>query len=248
MTPLITEFVADIYRESRGSVDPADLMWFDGSTVPESISMSSAVLENPLPFKYTAFVCQTAIEPIAKVMVLLSSAPPIKVDGIVCHTFLKSVKTGNITRLPDFYYRVDDGEIKVVYFTLEGKKVREIDPDDLDGKDKQSVDTTIAVIANLLDSLNNGGISYAPTKRSNHIKRLRHGKVPFFDWKTVVIEPRSPKGEHQGGTHASPRLHDRRGHWRHMKKSGKKVWVRDCKVGDPSRGIIFHDYQMKDAA
>ena len=30
--------------------------------------------------------------------------------------------------------------------------------------------------------------------------------------------------------------------------SGKRVWVRDCKVGDPSRGLVFKDYKIKDAA
>ena len=61
--------------------------------------------------------------------------------------------------------------------------------------------------------------------------------------KTGKIEPPKPKGESQGGTHASPRLHDRRGHWRNT-RSGKRVWVKQCKVGDPSKGSVFHDYRF----
>jgi len=248
MTPLINEFVSDIYQNSGGNLDPADLMWFDASgIITETISLSAEVLDNPLPFQYTAFVCQTVVEPLAKVLVMLSSNPPIKVDGIICHAFLKSVKTGQVVRLPDFYYKVKDGEVDVTYFIVEGKKIREISHEELDEQSHEYTNTTAAIIGKFLESLSQGSQYYVPAKRPNHLKRLRQGKVPMFDWKTVVIEPSKPKREHQGGTHASPRLHDRRGHWRVMKKSGKKVWVRNCKVGDPSRGIIFHDYKMKDA-
>ena len=27
---------------------------------------------------------------------------------------------------------------------------------------------------------------------------------------------------------------------------GRIVWVRPCKVGDASRGTVFHDYQVKE--
>ena len=69
--------------------------------------------------------------------------------------------------------------------------------------------------------------------------RRTHGK-------TVVIEPTKPKGDAQGGTHASPRWHERRGHWRTMKKTGKKVWVKNCEVGDKTIGAVFHDYKLKE--
>ncbi len=61
------------------------------------------------------------------------------------------------------------------------------------------------------------------------------------DW----IEPPKPRSEGKGATHASPRLHDRRGHLRRL-ASGKNVWVKSCKVGDASKGAIFHDYAIKE--
>ena len=61
------------------------------------------------------------------------------------------------------------------------------------------------------------------------------------------IEPSKPKNDPQGGTHASPRWHERRGHWRTM-KSGKKVWVKNCEVGDKTLGAVFHDYKIKEVA
>lgn len=61
--------------------------------------------------------------------------------------------------------------------------------------------------------------------------------------RTVIIEPSQAKAHPTGGTHASPRLHDRRGHLRRL-RGGKNVWVRPCKVGDASLGAVFHDYEV----
>lgn len=74
-------------------------------------------------------------------------------------------------------------------------------------------------------------------------KRRRKGKKPLFDWHTVTIEPAAPKADPQGGHHASPRKHDRRGHWRTM-RSGKKAWVKNCVVGSAALGVVFKDYKV----
>jgi len=47
----------------------------------------------------------------------------------------------------------------------------------------------------------------------------------------------------RGGTHASPRWHIRRGHWRTL-GDGRRVFVRECEVGDQSRGAVLKDYRM----
>lgn len=46
------------------------------------------------------------------------------------------------------------------------------------------------------------------------------------------------------GTHASPRWHVRRGHWRQL-GDGRRVFVRECQVGDASRGGVVKDYQVQ---
>lgn len=46
------------------------------------------------------------------------------------------------------------------------------------------------------------------------------------------------------GTHASPRWHVRRGHWRQIGE-GRRVFVRECQVGDLSRGGVVKDYQVE---
>jgi hypothetical protein len=84
---------------------------------------------------------------------------------------------------------------------------------------------------------------YAPEPKSNNAKRLRQGKPPLFSWHTVLIEPTKQKFPHQGGTHATPRQHDVRGHW--VNRNGKRFWRKPHKRGDASLGIVFHDYKIK---
>ena len=75
-------------------------------------------------------------------------------------------------------------------------------------------------------------------------RRLKaQGKPLQYEWKTIEIGIVKPRKAHQGGTHAPPRLHERRGHLRNL-KSGKQVWIKSCKVGDASRGTVFHDYTV----
>jgi hypothetical protein len=45
------------------------------------------------------------------------------------------------------------------------------------------------------------------------------------------------------GTHASPRLHWRRGHIRHL--SDRTTWVRPTLVGGDEGGTVLHDYRVK---
>lgn len=49
----------------------------------------------------------------------------------------------------------------------------------------------------------------------------------------ITRDPTPASGD-QGGTHASPTPHDRRGHWRTYKASGKRVWINECKVNGGS--------------
>lgn len=52
-----------------------------------------------------------------------------------------------------------------------------------------------------------------------------------------------------GGSHASPRWHLRRGHWRRL-ADGRRVFVRECEVGEIARGGVIKDYHVatRDAA
>lgn len=102
-------------------------------------------------------------------------------------------------------------------------------------------------IEDFLLSLKSEQTAYIPKAKPSLInsKRAAKGKGPaLFDWHTVVITPTQASSTPQGGTHASPRAHDRRGHWR-KHPSGKHVWVKSCRVGDASLGVVFKDYEVK---
>ena len=76
-------------------------------------------------------------------------------------------------------------------------------------------------------------------------KRIARGEEPLNSYTTVTIDVDAVHRatERHGGTHASPRLHWRRGHKRHL-PDGKTTWVRACLVGDPFAGTVSHDYAL----
>lgn len=75
-------------------------------------------------------------------------------------------------------------------------------------------------------------------------KRIAKGKEPFQTYHVLDVPHRSDKGPAQGGTHASPRFHLRRGHIRRL-PTGRTTWVRPSAVGDPSRGSVRADYRVR---
>ena len=76
-----------------------------------------------------------------------------------------------------------------------------------------------------------------------HRPKLAGAGIRGWTWHQVEIVPERlvRTSEPQGGTHASPRWHVRRGHWRQL-ADGRRVFVRACEVGDPERGGVIKDY------
>jgi hypothetical protein len=102
-----------------------------------------------------------------------------------------------------------------------------------------------AIVTMFYASLDMKVQAYVPTPHKANASRAKRGLKPLYDWNTVVIEPSKPKNEPQGGTHATPRRHQVRGHWRTY-KSGKRGWVKECWKGDASKGAVFKDYKIKE--
>jgi hypothetical protein len=71
--------------------------------------------------------------------------------------------------------------------------------------------------------------------------RQKRGKQPLFSYWTLHLTTKSASGEPLGGTHASPRVHLRRGHPRQY-APGKYTWVQPHAVGNKSLGIVHKDY------
>lgn len=76
--------------------------------------------------------------------------------------------------------------------------------------------------------------------------RLAREGLRGWVWRQVTIDPARLRAatEPQGGTHASPRWHIRRGHWRQL-ADGRRVFVRQCEVGDPTIGGVVKDYAVE---
>ena len=75
--------------------------------------------------------------------------------------------------------------------------------------------------------------------------KLARSGVTGWTWRVVDIDltrMRSAASD-RGGSHASPRWHIRRGHWRTL-LDGHRVFVRSCEVGDPARGGVVKDYRV----
>ena len=105
----------------------------------------------------------------------------------------------------------------------------------------------IATLQHLTQSLSQGPrTAYLPTpvQSFTNKRKIAQGKTPTITWNTITIQPTTPKTHTHNTTHASPKAHTRRGHWRNL-KTGKKIWVKHCSVGDPSKGIALHDYRIK---
>lgn len=87
-----------------------------------------------------------------------------------------------------------------------------------------------------------------PHKGRNKMRRAL-GKVPLFSYKVLTIGKKKPKTRQLGGTHASPRSHLRRGHYRTAPKSGRRYWVEPCMVKGETPGFVHKDYRVEgDAA
>ena len=232
MTPLI-QSVVRLYAEA--GQDPTGLQWFDATGC---FSDMQEVDQDPLhtmrpPFG-SCMVCwegKTTKYAYQRVQMLTAGDDPEQGIFISVSRFPYGTQP---KASPTLLYKIDGEQIK--YGPIDANET-------IDSREAQMI---LGFMASWLSSLSRRVESYAPTVKPTFTnkRKIAKGKVPTYEWRTVVIEPAQSKREHQGGTHASPKQHDRRGHLRRL-RSGKNVWVSPCKVGDASKGIVFHDYKLK---
>ena len=79
---------------------------------------------------------------------------------------------------------------------------------------------------------------------SANVRRIKQGKLPIYETKMLVIDTRASSNSNggNGGGHASPRQHLRRGHIRRL--GSGNIWVNSCVVGDPQKGSINKQYSV----
>ena len=237
MTPLIKEFVALVD-------DPEQLMWFDIGHAPDTTFDFTVDGEHltHLPFQRMA-VCGVDADGRKFMLHLIAGTGSVAVAGFV---LLVNSKYEAIS--PFAYVDTPDG-VRLLPPT-EGMQVPMPTKHGMYGTNalkKNDCMASMAIVGYMLDSLDAGGTAYKPTVKANsptNKRRIANGKPALiYDWRTVVVDPRHAKSGSLGGVHASPRLHDRRGHWRVL-PSGRKTWVRNCKVGNAANGTVFHDYKV----
>jgi hypothetical protein len=216
MTPLILKAV-------RFSPEPESAMWFDVGQMPAAQEKSiQADIVMHLPFPITGIAGLDASGKDFCLWLIQGKGSVVVGGGSMWHK----------TYFEPFAYVQHDEGISLY------RKNEKITYDELMPVHRMVVAT--------LSKLANASTGYRATPQNTYInkKRKEKGKAAIsFDWTTVEIGPKQEKSIPQGGTHASPRLHDRRGHWR-KHPSGKQVWVKSCKVGDASLGVVFHDYKL----
>lgn len=87
-----------------------------------------------------------------------------------------------------------------------------------------------------------------PAPRMLNMKRKKKKRTPFFEYKTLVIDPEEPRvvspslGPHR--LRRSPKMHLRRGHIRRLANGGK-TWVSPAMIGSKKRGLVLKDYEVK---
>lgn len=237
MTPLIVKYSRSFLKYSH---DPERWHWFDFTgSVDRSIGIDFEKwlsIYRP-PFPRTIMTFQEIDDGETKEIFLTIHGDDVEA-GIRVVAMLSFPDRGdNAVLVEPILYFIKDGKFfagkaetpEGVCETIEAQKF---------------VMQTLAAFLRTLSKSQN--LAYIPTAEKTFInqRRAERDKPPKYTWRTIVISGEAVMREDRGGTHASPRYHDRRGHQRRL-RSGKVVWVKSCKVGDPSKGAVFKDYVVR---
>jgi len=94
-------------------------------------------------------------------------------------------------------------------------------------------------------------LAHAGEEKTRKIKpalRRKYAKAGVRGWSwhqiTIDLDRAQAKQAALGGTHTSPRWHIRRGHWRKL-ADGRRIFIRQCQIGDPANGGVVKDYMVK---
>ena len=126
----------------------------------------------------------------------------------------------------------------------EGKLAWGVSPNTVEASYASGVVDFLTVVAAFLSALNCSNVRKVEHLPEAKLQRARakRGKLPLFSFWTLHLNlEQAEDGDALGGTHASPRLHLRRGHARQY-APGKWTWVQPHVVGNKTLGIVHKDY------
>lgn len=106
------------------------------------------------------------------------------------------------------------------------------------------------LILEFLEALSCSNVRHEPIEpvdQRKNARRIKAGKLPIYETRILTIDAGKSisAGSGQGGSHASPRQHLRRGHIRRLQD--KNVWVNACVVGRAETGVIDKQYHVSAA-
>lgn len=217
MTPLVLE----MSRLAGPALDGA--VWFDmGALSSDDVTITPEDLSDRWPFDRCALVFRDAEGNKGLMLAAQSNGATVLTSWLIGER--KVLRRGQMAQ-----YAVIDSQVY------------------MDGGMTAFASPEVAIACEFLRRMRGSGTEAydrsIPATATN-ARKLREGKPPStYAWRTIVVAPTPPRRPAAGGTHASPRLHERRGHWRRL-HNGDSVWVRSCLVGDPDRGVVEHDYRV----
>ena len=167
-------------------------------------------------------------------------------DGIIVGVMATEIENGMLATV---WHRVAGAWSYFFGFTTDrsekNHKFFDIDPAEVD-IGKNIVEIALAFLS-ALNCTNVRRIEHKPDAKLQKA-RAKRGKQPLFSYWTLELDLSRPESsESLGGTHASPRLHLRRGHPRQY-APGKYTWVQPCVVGNKAAGMVHKDYRVNAGA
>lgn len=114
-----------------------------------------------------------------------------------------------------------------------------------DDRDHLAIAAYAFSIGKFLSAMNCSNVKRVEHKHPEKLQKARakRGKKPLFSYWTLELKQERTESDPLGGTHASPRLHLRRGHPRQY-APGKYTWVQPCVVGNKAAGMVHKDYLL----
>lgn len=247
---------------SRMSINPMEYIWFD-MTDPNVLDRYSEWID-----KHPQFAMSDPVEEIPLPFEKMGIIVPLDTSGITKNHFNETVPYPmTVTRDKDklsikTYFHGFQSHVNEMIYEKEIRNVRvKVDeeyrrrfgmiPEFFDEKNyKELIEIFWNYTAPLIyGSLNPGATitGYRPHNLVGNEKRRQNGRKQLFKWTTVEIKPKPPvERVDLGGTHASPRPHERRGHQRRL-KSGKIINIKSMMINRhkiPTDGYIHHDYKV----
>jgi len=193
-----------------------------------------------LPFPKTAVEFEVIEDQLApRTIIMLAEEGPNDFWGVVCYSKLNGLGTwlplgraSGQRGAPSVDVNVPSRVLDVLFGRRDATAVAKV---------RESVQAQVHLLCRFLSVLNcrNVGTQAIPPSAALNKKRTTAGKPPIYEYKVLILKASGARLSGDG-SHASPRVHLRRGHLK-RRKTGT-FWWQPHVVGDRERGVVVKDY------